>query len=171
MNALVKELRGVHERRWKSERFIVFQTVTLHRTRHVTEFRDIRRRIEKCLDAWEEGKHSMLMEDALRSCAQYLTAIRQDESAEHWAKSYHSLVLRGKLRTAVRWITEREKGGVLLPEETCTKTGERVMEVLHTKHQDALPPSAESLDAYPDNPPEMVPINITDNVVTPRSSR
>ena len=72
---------------------------------------------------------------------------------------------------AVRWITEREKGGVLLPEETCTKTGERVMEVLRTKHPDARPPSAESLDAYPDNLPEMVPVNITDDVVTAAAGR
>ena len=39
------------------------------------------------------------------------------------------------------------------------------MEVLRTKHPDARPPSAESLDAYPNNPPEMVPVNITDDVV------
>ena len=39
------------------------------------------------------------------------------------------------------------------------------MEVLRTKHPDTRPPSAESLDAYPENPPEMVPVDITDNVV------
>ena len=53
----------------------------------------------------------MLVEDTLRSCTQYLTAVCREETAEHRAKSYHSLVLRGKLGTAVRWITEREKGG------------------------------------------------------------
>ena len=57
------------------------------------------------------------------------------------------------------------EGGVLLPEEKCTKTGERVMEVLRTKHPDARPPSVASLDAYPNNPPEMVSVVITDNVV------
>ena len=70
MNVLAKELRGVRDRRWNSKRFIVFQTVTLQRFRHVTESWDIRRRIKKRLDAWEEGKHAMLVEDALRSCAQ-----------------------------------------------------------------------------------------------------
>ena len=45
-------------------------------------------------------------------------------------KTSHSLVLRGKLRMAVRWIMERGIGGVLQPEEICTKTEERVMEVL-----------------------------------------
>ena len=29
MNALAEELRGIRDRRWNSERFIVFQTVTL----------------------------------------------------------------------------------------------------------------------------------------------
>ena len=82
----------------------------------------------------------MLVEDTLRSSTQYLTAVRREETAEHRAKTFHGLVLRGKLRTAVRWITEREKGGVLLPEEQFTKTGERVLEVLCTKHLDARPP-------------------------------
>ena len=59
----------------------------------------------------------MLVEDLLRSCTQYLTAVRREETAEHRAKTYHSLVLRGKLRTAVRWIAEREKEGVLQPED------------------------------------------------------
>ena len=68
-------------------------------------------------------------------------------------------------QTEVRWITNREKGGVLLPEDKCTKTGELVMEVLCTKNTDARPPSAACLDAYPNNPPEMFPINITDDVV------
>ena len=140
VNVLVREMRGVLDRRWNSERFIVFQTVTLQRARHVTASRDIRRRIEKRLDAWEAGNHKMMVEDTLRSSTQYLTAVRREESAEQRAKTFHGLVLRGKLRTAVRWITERETGGVLQPEGLCTKTGDHVVEVLHTKHPDARPP-------------------------------
>ena len=51
VNVLAMELRVIRDRRWNSERFIVFQTVTLQRARHVTASRDIRRRIEKRLDA------------------------------------------------------------------------------------------------------------------------
>ena len=40
------------------------------------------------------------------------------------------------------------------------------MEVLHTKHPKARPLSAACLDAYPNNPPEMVPVDITDDVVS-----
>ena len=107
VNALVRELRGVCDRRWNSERFIVFQTVTLQRARHVTASRDIRRRIEKRLDAWEAENYAMLVEDMLRSCTWYLAAVRQEGTADHRAKTFHSLVLRRKLRTTVRWITER----------------------------------------------------------------
>ena len=73
--------------------------------------------------------------------------------------------MNGKLRTAVRWITEREKGGIIQPEGHCTNTGDLVLEVLHAKHPDARSPSDACLDAYPGTPPEMVPVNITDNVV------
>ena len=89
----------------------------------------------------------MLVEDTLRSSTQYLTTFRREETAEHRAKTFHGLVLRSKLRTAVRCITEWEKGGVLQPEEHCTKTGDRVLEVLHVKHPNARPPSAACLDA------------------------
>ena len=65
----------------------------------------------------------MLVEDTLRSSTQYLTAVRWEETAEHRAKTFHGLVLRGELRKAVRWITEIEKGGVLQPDDHCTKMG------------------------------------------------
>ena len=117
VNALVRELRGLRNRQWNSERFIVFQTMTLQRARHVTASWDIRQRIEKRLEAWEAGHYAMLVEDSLRSCTQYLTVVLREETEEHRAKTYHSLVLRGKIRTAVRWIAERETKGVLLPED------------------------------------------------------
>ena len=62
---------------------------------------------------------------------------------------------------SVRWITERDKGRLLQPEELCKKTGERVMEVLRTKHPDVCTLSAASLDTYTDQPPEIIPVDIT----------
>ena len=81
-------------------------------------------------------KHASLLAPVI-----HLTAVRREETTEHRAKTSHGLVLRGKLRTAVIWITEHEKGGVLQPEGHCTKTGYRVLEVLHAKNPDARPPS------------------------------
>ena len=38
--------------------------------------------------------------------------------------------------------------------------------MLRTKHPQARPPTVESLDLYPYRPPELVPVDITDNTVT-----
>ena len=72
----------------------------------------------------------MLVEDTARTCAQYLSTIRGEDYPEHRAKIYHSLVLQGKLQSVLRWITDRGKGGVFKPEETCSKKGQPVLEVL-----------------------------------------
>ena len=44
--------------------------------------------------------------------------------------------------------------------------GDRVMEVLRTKHPNAQPPSATIIDTYNVRPPELIPVEITDDPVT-----
>ena len=66
----------------------------------------------------------------------------------------------------MRWITERETGRILQPGEWCTKTGDPVMDVLRSKQPEARTPTAASLDLYPDRPPELTPVDITDDMVT-----
>ena len=105
--ALVGELRGARDILWDLERFIVFQTVILQQDHHVTKSQAICWSIEKRLDAWEAGRHEMMVEETLHTCAQYLTSARREESEEHRDKTYHSLVFQGKLRMLVRWITEQ----------------------------------------------------------------
>ena len=107
----------------------------------------------------------MLVEETLRTCAQYLTAACREESKEQRDQIYHSLVLRGNLQTVVWWITYIETGGVIHLAELCTKTSKMLILVLRTKHPKACPPTADSLDTYPDRPPELVPMDITDDTV------
>ena len=113
----------------------------------------------------------MLMEETLCTCAQYLTASYRENPEEHRAKTLHSLVLQGKLQTAVQWIMERETGDMLQPAERCTNNGERVMEVLRTKNPEACPPTAASMDSYPDRPTELIPVDIINNMVTEVAGR
>ena len=40
------------------------------------------------------------------------------------------------------------------------------MEVLHAKHPEAWTPTVASLDLYPDCPPEITPVDITNDMVT-----
>ena len=113
------------------------QTVILQRARHITASDAFRRWIENRLYAWVAGKHAMFVGYTLRSCEEYLTADRREETAEHWAQTYHILLLRGKLRSAVRWITEQETGGDFQPVDRYEKTGDRVLEVLRAKYPEA----------------------------------
>ena len=113
----------------------------------------------------------MLVEDTLRLCVEYLTVAQREKTAEHLAQIYHSMVFRGKLRMAVLWITKRETGVVLQPGGLCTKTGDRVMEVICAKHPEAWTPTAASLDSYPNRPPELTPVDTTDETVTAVTGR
>ena len=45
------------------------------------------------------------------------------------------------------------------------------MEVLNSKHPEAWTPTAESLDSYPDRPPQLTPVDITDDTVTAVAGR
>ena len=158
-------IRRVRKRRWYEERFTVFHIVILQRTRHVIKYCEIRRQIDRQIDAWEAREHVILVEDMGHTYAQYLSTIRGGDSLEHRAYIYHSLVLRGKLRLAVRWITDREKGGVFQKGYIFPKTGQPVLEVLCLKNPDYRPLTTKSLEAYGGKPPAMVPVDITNKTV------
>ena len=74
--ALVEELCGVLDRLWNSEQLLVFQMVILQQSCNVIASHAIWQWIEKRLDAWEAGRHRMLVEETLLMCVQYLTAAR-----------------------------------------------------------------------------------------------
>ena len=57
-------------------------------------------------------------------------------------------------------------GGVLQIEEHCIKQKERMMDILHTRHPDTRRPSSASIESYTDRPPELVPMDITENTAT-----
>ena len=86
------------------------------------------------------------------------------------AQSFHETMLSGKLRQAVRWATDREGGGCLLPVDKCTKTGRPVADVLLEKHPDMRAPPVEN-PTYPafeiyEEVPEMVLLDLTEDDVT-----
>ena len=65
----------------------------------------------------------MLVEDTARTCAQYLSASRGEDTSEHRVNIFHILVLKGKICSAVQCITDREKGEVFQLGYICSKTG------------------------------------------------
>ena len=62
-------------------------------------------------------------------------------------------------------ISEFFEGGVLRPEKTCPKTVQPVLDVLRSKHPEALPPTPQIMEAYRGKPPAMVTVYITNKTV------
>ena len=95
LEKIVELLEGTHDRRWNSERFIVFQMVVLQRSRDVKQAKYIRKRMTQQMDAGEEEKFNMLLQDTERSLKSYLTTKQGNVSAEQRAKIFHGKTLCG----------------------------------------------------------------------------
>lgn len=151
VHQFVAELRGVRLRQWNAERPLVFLMVMLVKTKGVVRFRDVRRRIRSRLALWRErGEFDGLVQDTLHECAARINGDppRPPDDAQ-LARQFDATVRSGRLREAVRRLTLRAGGGVLAPEDNCTKTHRPVHEVLQGKHPAARDPAPEALEAYP----------------------
>jgi hypothetical protein len=73
-------------------------------------------------------------------------------------------MLQGDMRLTVRYLTNREKGGILRPNNIDEKTGDLVQAVLRSKHQDARIPKPESLPIYAQTL-DFVKVNITADAI------
>ena len=110
----------------------------------------------------------MMVKDTARTCMHYLSKEWRGELEEHQEKTIHSLVPQGKLWRSVKWITEKEKGGIMKAGDACSKTGKPVLYVLRSRHPDTHAPSATSLHAYPGRPPKLFAVGLTyDKVLRP----
>ena len=142
---VAKEMGGIVKRTWNAERFIVMQAVILQQSPDVKRARDIWRQVETRLRQWQEGTFLMLVEDTIRTSRGLISHMRRSMSDEAIAKSFTTMVLKGKIRQAVRFATLRGEGGVLKGSDVDSKTGKTVLEVLHSKHPEAVAPDATVL--------------------------
>ena len=162
---LADEIDRVAEKKSNSERLIVFQVLILQREMLVFKSLDIRRLIGRRLKMWEDGLFDALMHEAERcdrSFANGRDSKRREQSFEHTERVFHRLMIEGKVRSAVRWIAERERGGLLKATEITTITNSQgqkvemtVLEALQRKHPEpAQPgPSLRAFLPYPEPHP------------------
>ena len=141
------------------------QAVILQRSPDFKRAHDIWRRVETRLRQWQEEKSLMLVEDTIRTSRGLISHMRRSMSDEAIAKSFTTMVLKGKIRQAVRFATLRGEGGVLKGSDVDSKTGKTVLEVLHSKHPEAVAPDATVLEDY-DILPEMMELDVTSETVT-----
>jgi hypothetical protein len=116
------------------------------------------------MDAWLKNQHLMLVQDTENTLERMLTKRQGMTTPEQRAKTFHQKVLKGDLRGAVRYITDREMGGVLLPDDKCSKTGLPVSDVLDSKHPMVRVPDANALPHY-EELPEFIEVDVTEDSV------
>ena len=119
------EIDGVRASKWNDERMIVFQSFTLQRAKGVNNSTQIRKRILFQLDCWNRGAFDELVQYMYNSAMVYIGKSCGNQNEEQRHIMFSNLVLKGKLYKAVRFVCDREEGGVLKPDELaedCTGT-------------------------------------------------
>ena len=163
------ELRGVQERKWNSERPLVFIGVALVKTSGVLKAQSVRARITRRLDLWEQGLFVGLVEDTEAEGRLQSGRAPAGKTDAQKDRAFLTQVLAGKIRNAVRSVTGRNQGGVMYPADSCSKTGRPVLEVLQGKHPplrvpDLADPSVKCFEHY-EHLPEVVPSDFTESDV------
>jgi hypothetical protein len=166
---LTREFRGVRQRHWNSERPLVYAAVILQASPGVRRARNIRRRLERRMDCWDQGHFTALIDDSKAEMKANARPRNRQADPEVTARAFDARVLTGR-RSAVRHLTSREGGGVLQPADLCTKSGRPVVEVLREKHPDLRePPSVGAPDGafepYARGAPAVVPVDVTATTV------
>ena len=110
---------------------------------------------------WTDGQNDALVQDIVGEATGGAGRRRINEDEEVIARKYNSMVLDGKLRAAVRYATDRSGGGVLMPTDSCTKTGKAVTEVLESQHPDTRIPNLEDPNCIAFQQYDEVPVEIT----------
>ena len=145
--------QDVMDRKCNSEIPILFPTIILRKKYGIYKAKDIKRRITRRLDAWDNQKFDALVQDTIDQARQSIGKNRPiDEMAK--ARKYNSLLNSGKLKEAVTFATGSLNGSPLNIEDIDVKTGKPVLEVLKSKHPDIHFPDINgySFEEYPKIP-------------------
>jgi hypothetical protein len=82
----------------------------------------------------------------------HLTFKQGSSTPEQRTKTFHQKVLRGNIRGAMMYLTDRDKGSILYPDDKDKKAGDSVLLVLESKYPNMRKLSADTLTAYPSLP-------------------
>ena len=163
---LAAEFQGIQDRKWNSERPLIFPAVILLTCPDVRWAKDIRQRILQRLDLWDQGKYLALVQNLeLEISKRRVGNFPTDDDTLF--RAFNARVQSGRLRSAVRYLTNRDGGGVLLPSDIDPASQRTVLEILDSKHPAQKdPPVALDPDEHDcfepyDEMPERLPVDIT----------
>ncbi len=133
-----------------------------------------RRRSAPRKNLWDEGKWTALVDDITSNLLGKLPVQQSAHNDETIARAYNARVLSGHLRSAVRVLTDRESGGVVQPDDHCSKSGHPVLTELCKKHPPLCDPliddDGKAFEPY-SSLPDPVPLVIAEETVADTTSR
>ena len=109
------ELDGVRDRKWNMERPLCYIASILQKSENIKGASIIKKRIQNRIDAWNDDKFSALSSSAVKDAEAMMGRKQENLDAKERAKVFSTMLYRGEISAAVRYISEREKGRVLLP--------------------------------------------------------
>ena len=115
------------------EKVLCFMPMVLQIFLVVKGASNIQRKIKQRLVDWVDKKYQMLGSTVLCAEAQ-MNRKRENIIIKEREKMFSSLICRDKIRAAIRYTSEREKDGILIPGDVDVKTGDLVSEILESKH-------------------------------------
>jgi hypothetical protein len=144
----------------KSESFICFPSLILQKDKSVRKTKDIRGLLRRRMQMWKNGHFNELLNEA-EHCNNKLPQSSGKMDRDQETKVFSNLILQGRLREAVRFITDRQGGGVMGPDDDAGKpAGKTVLEVLFSKHPEQRETSEEDFLEC-DELPALIDVDIT----------
>ena len=128
------KLIGVLDCKWNMERPLCFIVSMLQVTLDIKGTEKVRYRIIQYITKWKVGKYQILISSTVLCALANLRCKRRQISIKERVKVFSSLVCRSKVRAAIRYVCERDKGGVLMLGDKDTKSSSLVSEALLKKH-------------------------------------
>jgi hypothetical protein len=163
---LCEEFAGVTERKWNSERPLVFCLAMLQKKPGITQLSDIQKCLRHRLEGWKADKHEALVETSTeRLMLDAMSNSQGGTKQEERLKKYNQLMLLGNPRAAVRYLTDREGGGVLEPHTSSGKEDQTVEEALQSKHPETRKPGEEAFQHHYDNLAELLNLDLNEKTV------
>ncbi|KAL7463315.1 hypothetical protein ACHAXS_003701 [Conticribra weissflogii] len=169
VKTIAAEFEGVRNRKWNSEKALLFPIIILRKSHQKLNSQEIKHRLRFRLDQWNKGHFIELATDTITEAYQYHESKSPDLDMDEKLQIFNQLVYHGKLREALRFLTNKHDDNVILqPDDIDTKTGKSVLEVLKSKHpQIRIPDITQEefkLDKY-DFVPQPLDLHITENDV------
>ena len=126
---------GPDRREHNSELLQLFILLMLYKVPHCKRSKDVKILLRRRLERWEDPSQlAAMVSEAEQVFIHRQSNLQKDLTDDNLAKTYASMCERGDVKKALRWLTDRDGGSVLSPDDIDSKSEKSVEEVLLEKY-------------------------------------